>query len=1061
MSTDPEVLDDESRMISVANVLQSFRFWPRVFRMLWQTHASLLIVIMALTVFRGVSPIITLLLTQNLINSITDSWGNGFEVLLWAFASLTAFAFLIELTSLLNSYVSRLFETMLTNRVNRMIMQKAISLSLKDFENAEVQDALKRAQNEAGHRPYQILQQMMSLFSGLVTLISAVGMLVAFKWWMAFLLIIMPITSFYSFLKIGQQEFLIQWRRAPKMRQTWYFSYLMTKDTNFKEVKLYQLGNYLLRRYNALFEHFLQEDKGMLKKRLSTGFLFQSINQVANAGMMLVVLWSAYLREIQIGNVVALTQTIVLTQSNSQALITGLLNLCQHNLYLQQLFEFLDLPEEQHSKEDLLDLSEIETIEFRGVTFRYPDRSAYALRDVSFTVHRGQTLAIVGRNGSGKTTLVKLLTQLYDDFEGDILINGISIRRYDREALLRRIGVVFQDFVQYELKMRHNIGFGNVDRLDEDDKLHEAAERAGIDRMLEQMPDQLETQMGRLFEQGHQLSGGQWQRVAIARAFMRDADLYALDEPSSMLDPEAEMEIFEKFRELIQERIGLFISHRYTAIKYADHILMMDGGRIVEQGNHQELMERGGMYAHLYNVQVSAYVETASTQQAVWHKEGPAMPWASVTEEDLKERVMRTVKEIAGRMTDPAAIREEAMKQAHERQAAGKEFIPWTPLELARGYAGLCVLFGALDRAEPNGGWDEVGHRYVVEMQQVLTSEGVSNPSLWTGLAGVVLGARALSRGGERYANFMQDLNRYFLQGVPNIIRQAEERLAQGPVLSDFDVVQGLSGMGRYLLHFADVPEMRSALEQVLHYMVRLCDDRTVGDERVPGWYTAMPSDPNGHFNCGLSHGIPGPLALMALCSLHGVEVPGQRDAMKKVGAWLMRWKGHDEYGPIWPARISWEEHRAGELHGAVPREAWCYGGPGVARALWLAGAVLREEEWQAAALAAFHGTALRPEAEWNFESDTFCHGWAGLLQMVQRMFAESGDERLRELRDRLLHTLLEKYSAGKLYGFQEENHGEIQHIAGLLDGAAGVLVVLLGLLEEQESDWDSVFLIR
>jgi len=601
---------DESSLISVSNILQSFRYWPRVTRLLWQTHARGLLIILALNLFRGVSPIIVLLLTQNLINRITDSWAQGFDVIVWAFVWLVGFTFFSELLNLAQSYVSKLFETLLMNRVNRLIMEKSVALALRDFENPYVQDALKRAQNEAGHRPYQILQQMLSLISGIVTLISAVGMLIIFKWWMAFLLLVMPLTSFYSFLRIGQQEFLIQYRRAPKMRQTWYFSFLMTKDTNFKEVKLYQLGHYLLGRYNALFEEFYEEDRQMMKRRLNTGIFFQIINQLANTAMMLVVLWSAFLREIQIGNVVALTQTIVMTQSNSQSLIHGLLALCQHNLYLQQLFAFLDLPVQTQQAGKNTEVPEIETVEFRNVSFRYPDNPKQSLRDVSFTLRRGETMAIVGRNGSGKTTLVKLLTQLYDEFEGDILINGVSIRSFDPEALRRRMGVVFQDFVQYELQMRHNIGFGQVRGLDQDEELLEAAERAGIDALVEQLPQGLDTQLGRLFEQGSQLSGGQWQRVAIARAFMRKADLYVLDEPSSMLDPESEMRVFEKFRELIVGRVGIFISHRYTAIKYADHILMMDQGAVVEQGSHHELMEQDGMYAYLYNMQVAAYSET-------------------------------------------------------------------------------------------------------------------------------------------------------------------------------------------------------------------------------------------------------------------------------------------------------------------------------------------------------------------------------------------------------------------------------------------------------------------
>lgn len=598
---------EDSSIMSIANILKSFRYWPRIIGLLWATDAKSLIAIMILNLFHGISPIIVLILTKDLINSITYSWTYGFNVILKAFVILVAFTLLSQLLNLVQSYIESLFKVLLMNRINKLIMEKSVSLSLKDFENSEVQDALKLAQNEAGHRPYQIMQQMMSLISGIVTLISAAGMLIIFRWWMAFILLIIPFTSFYSFLRIGQQEFLVQYSRIPKMRKAWYYSYLMTNDKNFKEVKLYQLGKYLQRCYNGLFKSFYKEDKKIAKKRLSTGIIFQVINVIANVLMMVVVLRSAFLREIEIGTVVALTQTITMTQSNSQALISGILSLCQHNLFLKQLFIFLDLKVSKNDKGKRTDIMEIETVEFKNVSFMYPDTNRYALHNVSFKLKRGETMAIVGRNGSGKTTLMKILTGLYDDFKGDILINGISIRSFNQEALRNHMAVVCQDFVQYELNMRHNIGFGNVNRLERDDELLESARRAGIDGLVDQLPHGLDTQIGRLFDQGSQLSGGQWQRVAIARAFMRKADLYILDEPSSMLDPESELQVFEKFRELIHQHIGIFISHRYTSIKYADHIIMMDQGEVVEQGSHIELMKKDGMYAYLYKMQLSAY----------------------------------------------------------------------------------------------------------------------------------------------------------------------------------------------------------------------------------------------------------------------------------------------------------------------------------------------------------------------------------------------------------------------------------------------------------------------
>ncbi|MGF9913686.1 ABC transporter ATP-binding protein [Paenibacillus ehimensis] len=616
--------EEESRTVNLTNIVQSFRYWPRVFQLLWQTNKLYFILILCINILRGASPVISLLLLQKLINSIGPAWDTGFQTVLVPFIWLIAFSVFNEALSLAQNFINKLFETLLSNRITMLIMEKSISLSLSDFENAQVQDALKRAQNEAGHRPYQILQQILSIVTASITLFSTAAMLISWKWWAAFLLILIPLTSFYSFLRIGQQEFMLQWNRAPKMRQTWYLSVLLTRDISFKEIKVFQLGGYLLGKYHELLRQFLAEDKRMIKKRLGVGAIFQATQQGVNAFMFLMVLWSAYKREILIGHVVSYTQAITLTLVSSQNLTQSILSLCQHNLFLQQLFAFLDLQSSDPSARKI-EASEasrpattpvIQSVEFRNVSFRYPGSSYPALRNVSFTLQRGETLAIVGRNGSGKTTLMKLLTQLYDSFEGDILINGVSIRDMDCEAFRRKVGVVFQDFVQYEMQVRQNIGFGNAAKMEEDAELWKAADRAGIAGLIQSMPAGLATQLGRLFDEGQQLSGGQWQRIAIARAFMREAELYVLDEPSSMLDPETELQVFQAFRELVRDRLGIFISHRYSAIRYADQILMMDQGSVVEQGNHQQLMQQNGMYAELYMMQANAYLDADPERKA-------------------------------------------------------------------------------------------------------------------------------------------------------------------------------------------------------------------------------------------------------------------------------------------------------------------------------------------------------------------------------------------------------------------------------------------------------------
>lgn len=601
---------DLQQMVSLANVFRAFRYWPRVFRLLWETRRLYLVWLMLLTVLQGLMPVLTLLATQALINAVVTGWERGFSVVVWSFASLIGVTLGSQLINLCKSYVEKLYETLIGNRVQVLIMEKSMGLSLPDFENSHVQDQLKRAQSEAGHRPFQVILQMLGIINGGVTLVSAAAVLVVWKWWLAALLMLMPLLSFFSYLRLGQREFAVYWGRAARNRKAWYLSFLLTRDQSFKEVKLYGLGPYLVREFRGIYEGFFAEDKGLLKRRTIVTLCFQLLNLILTGWMILIVLQAAFWREILIGHLVGLIQAIRLTESTSQSIVQSVLGLCHNNLYLEQLFGFLDHPSaEIRATRAKRELTKIESIEFRGVSFRYPGTSRDAVQDLHFSVRQGETLAIVGQNGSGKSTLIKLLARFYEPTAGEIWLNGHPVAEYDLESVRRRIGIVFQDFVQYELPLRQNIGFGDVDAMQEDEKMAEAIGRAGIGSVVERLPNGIDTQLGRWFEDGYQLSGGQWQRIAVARAFLRQADVYAFDEPSAFLDPRAESEVFEAFRELVAGRIGIYISHRYSSVRFGDRIVVMEQGRIAEQGSHRELMQAAGVYAQLYRLQMESYLQ--------------------------------------------------------------------------------------------------------------------------------------------------------------------------------------------------------------------------------------------------------------------------------------------------------------------------------------------------------------------------------------------------------------------------------------------------------------------
>ncbi|MBE6051038.1 MAG: hypothetical protein E7214_10415 [Clostridium sp.] len=444
------------------------------------------------------------------------------------------------------------------------------------------------------------------------------------------------------------------------------------------------------------------------------------------------------------------------------------------------------------------------------------------------------------------------------------------------------------------------------------------------------------------------------------------------------------------------------------------------------------------------------------------------MNWIKIDDSYICNKIFSVVKEGVNRLIDPIKVEEDRVKLIQERKDSGKEYIVGSSIDLARGYGGFCVLLGELDKIEPNEGWDKIGHCYLQEIQNILVEKGVMGLGLWTGLSGVIIAAKSLSRNGERYKKFISNLNCTFINSFMRMFKDMRLQESKGIKTNDIDVIQGISGIGRYVLAFSEDKKMKEILENILLYLVYLCKYIDHDGVKVPGWFISFDNYmgydrenyTNGHFNCGMAHGITGILALMSISSIKGIVVEGQNEAIKKIVNWLIKFRSYDKFGPIWPGKVSWEENIEGKVEDVFAREAWCYGDAGVARAIWLSGVALNNNEWKEISIDTFKGICRRPEEKWNIKSHTFCHGRAGLLQIVQRMYSESEDKEIKVLRDRLVNEVLELWNPSEPYGYHEEDGLDIQHIAGLLDGAAGVFAVLIGLTREEDSDWDSIFLI-
>jgi ATP-binding cassette subfamily B protein len=388
-----------------------------------------------------------------------------------------------------------------------------------------------------------------------------------------------------------------------------YMTDLVTTDTFAKEISVFTLADFFTGRFRRLSDAYYDEQQRLVVRRYLAGFAWGSLTILVSSGTYLYVALLAVHGRLTLGDLTLYTGAATSVQNNFQGLLSGLSSMYENNLYLNTLFDLLAVRPQMPRPADPVPVRRPfeQGIEFRNVTFRYKNAEHPALRDVSFTIRPGETIAVVGRNGAGKTTLVKLIARLYDPESGQVLVDGHDVRDYDPDELRSQIGVIFQDYVTYHLSARENIGVGRVEQIEDLEAVQYAADRGGATSLIDRLPEGYEALLGRWFDQGHQLSGGEWQKVALSRAFMRDAQILILDEPTAALDAKAEYELFARLRALTQGRTAIYISHRFSTVRMADRILVIENGVLVEQGSHAELMALNGRYAELFTLQASAY----------------------------------------------------------------------------------------------------------------------------------------------------------------------------------------------------------------------------------------------------------------------------------------------------------------------------------------------------------------------------------------------------------------------------------------------------------------------
>lgn len=593
----------EKEIIKIKDIIVSLKQIPKTIAILLRIDRKAFFLTILLSIFTGILPVITLILSQELINSLVrmDSF---YSSTMRIFALYILASFTGAMLSELKGFIEGKFQFLLQYRLNYMVMEKCTDLALEDFETSEMYDKIEKITGEIAYRPFQIFLAIISLLTAAITMISSALLLIAWNPYISAVLLIVPIISLLYFLKIGQQEFETIWNRAKEERKTWYLSYLLTHDFSFKEISVLEIKNYILANYKKLSDIFIGQNINILKKKTKFNLIYEVVMQGISFLIISAAIMSAYVGEILVGNVMSYIRSVGLVQTNSQSIMANIYTIYNSSLYMEMLFDFLNYCNKKKATNSSIKVKHgISNINIKHLSFAYKNKG-HTLKNININLNKGEKIALVGPNGSGKSTLIKVLLGLYETNEGEILIDGISLNDLDIKNYRSKISVLFQDFVKYELSLRENIGFGDVAEIHNDDKIKEILDKLQLDFLRQNEDYELNMQLGNWFEDGRQLSQGQWQKIALARAYFRDADVYILDEPNAALDTVSEREIFDKFFERSRGKIGIFISHRLNAAKMADKIIVLNEGEIVGIGNHEELLENCSTYQMLYQAEI-------------------------------------------------------------------------------------------------------------------------------------------------------------------------------------------------------------------------------------------------------------------------------------------------------------------------------------------------------------------------------------------------------------------------------------------------------------------------
>jgi ATP-binding cassette subfamily B protein len=587
-----------------------FRYSRRALELVWSTNRPLTVALAGCTLAGGILPAavayVGSLIVDAVVSAIRSGGGPGHALQLVLLEGLLVAAISAAQRGI--SFCQSLLRAQLGQRVNVMILEKALTLDLHHFEDSEFYDKLTRARREASTRPLSLVIRTFFLVQNGISLISYGALLAHFSPWAVVVLLLAGLPAFVAEAKFSGDAFrLFRWR-SPETRMQIYLETVLAREDHVKEVKLFGLGTRLLERYQAIFRRLYQEDRALTIRRDLWGFFLSLIGSGALYGAYAWIAISTVRQLISIGQMTMYVALFRQGQTTVSAMLTAVGGMYEDNLYLSTLYEYLETEVILPTGSSVRGPHPEDGIRFEDVSFTYPGAQEAALENITLHLVPGTSLALVGENGSGKTTLIKLLTRLYAPTSGRILLDGQDLAEWDEAALRERIGVIFQDFARYQLLVGENVGAGDERYFEDEERWRAAAVKGRASDFIDTLPAGYQTQLGKWFKDGRELSGGQWQKIALSRAFMRSrADILVLDEPTAAMDAQAEAEVFEHFRQLARERITILISHRFSTVRMADQIVVLNNGHIIERGSHEELMQLHGRYAQLFTLQARGY----------------------------------------------------------------------------------------------------------------------------------------------------------------------------------------------------------------------------------------------------------------------------------------------------------------------------------------------------------------------------------------------------------------------------------------------------------------------